>query len=857
MSPNATASTSARAVSAKARSKRRSYSSMLQGNGSSTSTSSIPSSRACRWSRERRTPWWLTRSNASFEVVTSTRGSSPCARSVQSASAESFPPLHERASGPVTTAGPDAGGRLQAGEDAAGALVAPLLLQVVPAGADELVVLGPGRSAERGAEAPGALVPVLVAAVVVPGVAAPVGDRLVVLVADEVQLRVGGDVAVRGLAGVAGAAAVARRRVRVRHVCVHDRGAGAREARVVGAVLRERAGGAVAASDPGRGEQEEDRARVGGQARRRDHVRELLPELAVGEADARVPVGAAARRQRVGVDHRPGEGRLLQDVAADRVVVLGARPVHVRRGVLRRLQVGEVAVDDRLVAARDRVPGRHPVDRVDGVRVDDGTAVVDEVLAAAARLRLPLREHRYHPELGPAGRVVGRGGSRRRRRRHPDERDRRHEQGQGSRHPLARHAADGSGEDGRGPPPNGWARARLPGRGRGREGDDEPRAVAERALDGDGATHRLGELLHDREPEPGADGAVRPVSLVEEEAFEGALELVGARPGPVSATTRRPGPAVTVTVPPAGVARSAFSTRFESTWRRRSGSASAAAGRVASATSATPARRASAPWRATTSAAASARSTGRGVTANACCCSRARSSRSRTSRSRRFASSTITVAARGGSTTRSRSASPWPRIVLSGVFSSWLTESRNRRSASRARASSSSIWLKADDRAAISAGPATGSGSWRSPAASRRLAAATRRIGRATAPASRKAATAAIPAPAAAAIANASVNGRRSAAARLAERSSTIARGPLRRAAYRYRCPPTRSEPCAGRPARTAAATAGGRRRLACASEMIVSRSCSVSRKTPSALPVPPALAPRADGRCCAANSAA
>ena len=45
-------------------------------------------------------------------------------------------------------------------------------------------------------------------------------------------------------------------------------------------------------------------------------------------------------------------------------------------------------------------------------------------------------------------------------------------------------------------------------------------------------------------------------------------------PGPVSATTSAPGRTETTTEPAGGVSRSAFSTRFEATWSRRSWSAS-------------------------------------------------------------------------------------------------------------------------------------------------------------------------------------------------------------------------------------------------------------------------------------------
>src|SRR5712691_3800274 len=97
MSPKATVSISERIVSEKARSNSRSYSSMLQGEGIMTSTSSIPSSTAWRARSDGRTPWWLIRSNISEDVVIRTRGSRFWRLSVQRARDESLPPLQERA----------------------------------------------------------------------------------------------------------------------------------------------------------------------------------------------------------------------------------------------------------------------------------------------------------------------------------------------------------------------------------------------------------------------------------------------------------------------------------------------------------------------------------------------------------------------------------------------------------------------------------------------------------------------------------------------------------------------------------------------------------------------------------------
>src|SRR2546423_14914349 len=60
--------------------------------------------------------------------------------------------------------------RLRPGQDATRGRVRVLALQVVGVAVDELVVLSVGRRAERRAEVPGALVAVLVADAVVPGV---------------------------------------------------------------------------------------------------------------------------------------------------------------------------------------------------------------------------------------------------------------------------------------------------------------------------------------------------------------------------------------------------------------------------------------------------------------------------------------------------------------------------------------------------------------------------------------------------------------------------------------------------------------------------------------------------------------
>ena len=111
--------------------------------------------------------------------------------------------------------------------------------------------------------------------------------------------------------------------------------------------------------------------------------------------------------------------------------------------------------------------------------------------------------------------------------------------------------------------------------------------------------------------------------------------------------------------------------------------------------------------------------------------------------------------------------SAYPRIAVSGVFSSWLTESRKFRSASREAASCSAISLNARASEATSVPPSCGSGSCCSSAASALVAAATRRIGRAIERAIRNDSAAARPAPASAANSRSRRNGLHSAERRL------------------------------------------------------------------------------------------
>ena len=64
-----------------------------------------------------------------------------------------------------------------------------------------------------------------------------------------------------------------------------------------------------------------------------------------------------------------------------------------------------------------------------------------------------------------------------------------------------------------------------------RQPHGERRQRAGLALDRDGAAHRLGQLLHDREAEAGADGPLAAVALVQVEALERALAVVVLEPG--------------------------------------------------------------------------------------------------------------------------------------------------------------------------------------------------------------------------------------------------------------------------------------------------------------------------------------
>ena len=223
----------------------------------------------------------------------------------------------------------------------------------------------------------------------------------------------------------------------------------------------------------------------------------------------------------------------------------------------------------------------------------------------------------------------------------------------------------------------------------------------------------VGQLGDDREAEPSADRPVGAVAIPEIEALERASEVVGgeARAGRRS---RRAVPGAASITTAAALRRAAdrvldeIRERLQRATgvgdRRRSRARSGPRDRRR--TALPEARGGRAPRSAT-----SPRSTGARTTSNDRRRRRARSSRSRISRSSRCVSRSITSPARSGVTTPSLRPSAWPRIAVSGVFSSWLTERRKARSASCARRSSSESSLNDVESCRSSVEPSIGSGS--------------------------------------------------------------------------------------------------------------------------------------------------
>ena len=134
----------------------------------------------------------------------------------------------------------------------------------------------------------------------------------------------------------------------------------------------------------------------------------------------------------------------------------------------------------------------------------------------------------------------------------------------------------------------------------------------------------------------------------------------------------------------------------------------------------------------------------------------------------------MTRADSAGAIASSSSASAYPRIEVNGVRSSWLTDSRKRPCASRARASSSDISLNDAPRSDNSSSPRTGTDTPASPVARRRVAADSSPIGRVRRRASRNESTTASRTPPSPARSRLPMNGRHSENAMFAGRIKTI-----------------------------------------------------------------------------------
>src|SRR6476646_3419889 len=220
-------------------------------------------------------------------------------------------------------------------------VVAPLLLQVVAAGADRLVEQGAGRAAERRAKVVArvaALVAFLESFFVKPtGWRQRVRDRLIRLMAEAAQRVV--DVPVAGSVGILGDAAARDVAGRVADVRV-DLMFWFREA-VVGAVLLvEALGSPRVEAAPGMGRQ--DDVVLGGQGLGQafggHHGFDLVFELFVVDAggvrfavEAGVGRAGAARREGVGVGGGPDEGVAVGGMGWGAIRVLRADRVDVAR----------------------------------------------------------------------------------------------------------------------------------------------------------------------------------------------------------------------------------------------------------------------------------------------------------------------------------------------------------------------------------------------------------------------------------------------------------------------------------------------------------------------------------------------
>ena len=230
------------------------------------------------------------------------------------------------------------------------------------------------------------------------------------------------------------------------------------------------------------------------------------------------------------------------------------------------------------------------------------------------------------------------------------------------------------------------------------EGDGEARPAFGGGPRGDVATHPAYESRGDREPETLATRrTAAAVALVQHAGLEGDREVLRrqARSGvahldPTGARREHDRAA-------AGGDPSALSSSPSRTCRSRAGSARTTAG-VGSAVTETPAADARACQAEAVVVTSAATSTSATAIRKSSACSRARASRSPTYPSSRSASPTRiapTSRASSGGTVPSASPSAYPRTAVSGVRSSWETESRNRRWRSSLVVSAASSWPSA------------------------------------------------------------------------------------------------------------------------------------------------------------------
>lgn len=240
---------------------------------------------------------------------------------------------------------------LPAGQHTARGRIAPLLLQVVLAGADDLVVQAQARVAQRGTEVPSALVAILFAGgAVPPSVPVRVGDGLGVLVAHDVERAIG-IVPIRVLTGVT----VGWNCHNIRLVGVDDlgRAAGADVAVVCAEGGEGTLTSAVAATDVLGGEHEEHVRLPLGPTLQCDNTLDLGLELGIAEADSGRcnGIGAAAGWVGSGIHIRATEGRAVQNPG-----VLGRAVIDVARGASGSGDIRKEAINQALVGSTQSKP---------------------------------------------------------------------------------------------------------------------------------------------------------------------------------------------------------------------------------------------------------------------------------------------------------------------------------------------------------------------------------------------------------------------------------------------------------------------------------------------------------------------